>query len=909
MYSSMKALVVILVMLLTLSGCGDLLGKKVVKRELDSSQFEVQCELNLDEFSNILNRNISSQIRCLGENLNFFIRIVKSGKPGYLSRVQLQKYLEDFRPDVKPEMITALKAVFDLGHLITGDDPDYISKDTVDKVIEFALVFNREVALHHGQLFQNDGPASYELHRNHRERISNANLTIIESFRKVFNYNRPSIHALNIVDLLKSFSTDSTAADINKVIQVLFVKKLIIGGEEKVITNLELERLINNFDRLVLIVFDVVRYKYINLNQEYIFQMLNTDVANLESIINYGNIDRREETLFKVDQLLNGLKLYIPKEDLDIEKFEDVIYKVKTIAMKGERNTVKGKDLDNLFSHAKTLLNRGILFHRIYKHLEEQMNDPRPVSETIDFNEYENTYSQNIEEVRKFKRIATDYRFMRGSERSIFYVNGSKRDAEGMVEIALFEYIIKVVLSEYGKPTTYKRPGDYPKPGEDPRSEFSITQFPFRELVKDFKKALEEMDLISKRKAFSTADNISLLGTLFQYQSDDNEMMDTNEATEFFVSLFASINIADDMHNYMVAQGCARDKFDRIESDCFKQKFWKSLCAVHKRDKKEYSYRDNFPFMFKYLKAPENCEDIPEDVEGTLTKQFLDTAILASRSCHYFDQGTPAKPNPNPKEAIPYSEGDMMTIMLAIMHTETTILRWDTNFNNFMDADEVDKAYSVYKGALSGFLVSQPVIIQKLHKQIYQYMIKYEKVPDAANFKSVWHFVKFLISFKWKSSAQRKTMVGILNVIGEQTRIQNEKDPAVPKFLCEWLRDPENGIPDEDEMPLVKQAVLKDVKLTATTNKILGLSPALQEKLKAELEQFVDDMLVNEVEDINDIKQSNLRKLFKEISKNPDQMKEINIALSEGTDVQKIGLAVSTIFHEEFKMGEASSAR
>src|SRR5690606_38863733 len=112
----------------------------------------------------------------------------------------------DFRPDVKPEVVSALGAVFQISHLITGEDPNYISKDSVDKVINFALVFNHEAALNFGPIFQNDKPVSYALHQSQRDIVSIANKTIIQSLRKIFNPNRNGdIHKIDIVELLKSF--------------------------------------------------------------------------------------------------------------------------------------------------------------------------------------------------------------------------------------------------------------------------------------------------------------------------------------------------------------------------------------------------------------------------------------------------------------------------------------------------------------------------------------------------------------------------------------------------------------------------------------------------------------------------------------------------------------------------------
>jgi hypothetical protein len=136
-----------------------------------------------------------------------------------------------------------------------------------------------------------------------------------------------------------------------------------------------------------------------------------------------------------------------------------------------------------------------------------------------------------------------------------------------------------------------------------------------------------------------------------------------------------------------------------------------------------------------------------------------------------------------------------MTIMLAMIHVETTILRWDENANNFMDSGEVDKAYSIYAPALDGFLKDKNPIIKKLKKQIYQYMIKYEKVPDEKDFGSIMKFVKFLLSFKKDSPADRKTIASILVAIGKE----NEKSPTAPRFNCNLLRDPDN-IPRENQV-------------------------------------------------------------------------------------------------------------
>ena len=135
-----------------------------------------------------------------------------------------------------------------------------------------------------------------------------------------------------------------------------------------------------------------------------------------------------------------------------------------------------------------------------------------------------------------------------------------------------------------------------------------------------------------------------------------------------------------------------------------------------------------------------------------------------------------------------------MSVFLAMMHIETTIIRWDVrHHNNFMDSDEVMDAYTIYSPALDGFLVKMPPLVQRLKKQIYQFLVKYEKVPDAKEFSSLFKFARFLLSFNKEAPANRKTIASILVTIGE--------NGTPSAFDCSLLRNPDE-IP-EDYAPTI----------------------------------------------------------------------------------------------------------
>ena len=772
----------LLLALLTLMGCGDLLGNRKVTKELSTTQFQANCTLDVDQFGKILHENIGSQIRCLGENLNLFIRVVESPRPGYMGRTALEAYLKKNRPEFKPEMIKALKAVYDLNFLITGDDPENISKANVDQLINFALIFNEQASLNFGPIFESTDPVTYARHQNHRERVEVAAMTIVSELRKIYNPNRNgAIHSMNIVDLLNSFTTEENSEAIEKVKKILFAKTVLIGGEKEVITHVELERLLLTLHRFTVVALDAVRYKYVKLVQAELVDLLKNDVDVFIDIVINGLMGNRDNvTLLSTNDVKEAAKLFISSDTLDISKFDVLINEAKRIFMGGNVEDVTGLDLKRLLSHAKSLLQTGTMYYKIWERYKIPLESRQPV--TIDFSDYISTITDPTQkaDVRNFSRIVKKYRFFTGEAMTATYARDRYRNADGVFQVALFEYLLTEVARAYGKPSPNETVGGY-----------SLSAPQVLGIVTKFETELIEMGLILPQRAQNIADNISLLGTLFQYQSDNNGLLDVNEATEFFLSLFSATSMASELMDFYKTKmgtdpACSFDEHERISPQCFRNHFFQGMCE---------NYRGYFPLMFQSLGNPAKCEDLaPVEVSttfnNTVADEYLKVSVSAARSCNFYTDGK--------KEEIFFSEGDIMTILMVMMHTETTTLRWDDpqfggNANNIMDAYEVDTAYSIYSPALDGFLESMPSIVKKFKKQIYQYLIKYEKVPDQKEFKSIWQFVKFLLSFNKKAPATRKTLASVLTAIGEQNKILNP--PKDPNF-CNYLRNPET-IPRE----------------------------------------------------------------------------------------------------------------
>ncbi len=753
--------------LVLVSGCGDLKKNNVVAQELENSQLKLECELDIDAFKNILEVNISSAIGCLDKTLDLFIRVVETDRPGSLSLDALNKFLLRYRTDIKPEDMKMITAVFDINHLIFGDSRNYISKENKNKIIDLAYTFNKEASKNF-ELFKcndevNPGcdklEVPYLVHKQQLERISISANIIAKKLRDIFNPNRNGeIHRLDIINLLENFSTESSRDSIEKAKKLLFAKRLLVGGYKEEITHEEFYRLIYNMPKMIQVSFDLIRFKNIDIDQKSIFDLFSNDLTYVEEVI-FSNVlgNRDEETLFELNELITGLSALLKPEEFNVKTYTPIIFEVKRLFMGGGQELVKGKDLKTLLAHGREVVTQGQVIHQVYEHynnvLLSRSKVDIPVKDIVlHFPNFKREHLEN------FSRIVSNYRYFKGTFDSPYYSNSYYRNAAGVGEIAIFEYLIKIVAKAYGHET----------PGALGGYSFELDEV--TGIINKFQDFLYEEGIVLPTRDAKTAETVTLMGSLFQYQSNKNKMLDVNELTEFAISLFAGDKVGKKLSAGLL-DVCSVDKFDRIDPTCYKKNFFQKLCET------SGTY---YPRLIEWLGMDiKNCSAY---VPTEIATAYLNRTIEAARSCNNYSDGA--------KEEIPFSSGDGMSIFTAMLNIESTMSRYDVRTNNnVMDKDEVMDAYEIYGPAIEGFINKMTGIelflAKQLKREIYLYLIKNEKVPSGVELLK---FVAF--DFRKKAPATRKTIASILVNIAAQ----GEPDP----FECKWMRTP-NHIPRNQE--------------------------------------------------------------------------------------------------------------
>ena len=758
------------------TGCGDLfMGEKA---ENEVSLNALSCDLDTEAFSKILSHNIESDIVCLQQSIHSFIELVKTDRPGYISEKVLTKFISSGPLDLGGEdIIPLVEGLFDLTKLILGGDRGYISKNDFDRLIAFLIEFNKNIYPLY-DIFTNDKELNWADYDRNRK-IARKQLAIIsQEVRLLLDLNRGSLDRLEIDKFLARFFKDDLAMA-QKIQSLMFLKRLFLGGENMELTHVELEDALVKLPELGEVAYDLVKvgsFGFYDNARVMIDKIYLKDIATFKRNLYFE--DGAYEAMFTVYDLINAVeKMEIDTFGIEVGKYIKEILAVKKAVLGSGGEFFSSTEIYTLLHHLTEILDEGSFFFRVYDFYAEELNSREPLSN--DFSGFEVNNSREEMFLAHFSEIAANYRFYKGSFLSPYYSFEHFRNPLGFLEIGAFEYLIKLVMAEYGQPSPQARGG------------YHMTLDQTAQVVEEIKVFLRDQGIINIGKSQggevqSVANNVVLMSTLFQYQSDgcgDYVCMEVPEINEFLMGLLTAVNIKDFFTEEMLRL-CAdqTDLYERIYPECFRRNFINVLNADIPGEGKSLS--DYMPLLSSYL--VQMTDDLPPGTPPTESKDymnFITTTEGFTRSCMYYDDAE--------TDQVPLRANDAFAVFAGMLNIESTMMKFDVNQNNILDGfgvgtdnEVVTAYYSTYEGAIQALVEQQAgPLFTRLSRPIFQYLIKYGKVPEASG-RSIWEFIKFLIRFNYQADADRATIANILKILGEQNGGDN-------KFKCEeCMRDP-----------------------------------------------------------------------------------------------------------------------
>lgn len=761
----MKIFILSFGFILILTSCGDLFTKK--KKEIVSNQFAT-CKLDTQALSNIFVQNIKGDIYCLEENLNLFMNVVRSDNPGTLSLKELKIYLTKNIKDIDPDILKAIPAIFDINALLFDDERTYISRANVKKLINFFIALNEEsVEKNLYNHFLDDKSISYSEHLKRRHLIYTAAFNLSKVLENALSQSRERKISINIKSFLEYFRTDKNSKDIDDLIDFVFVKRMILGGSKEMLTDEELKSFVTKMSDIAKVLYDVKNFNHIVYKEDELADKLRTYRADIISLENILFAKRgQNESMFTMTDLRKALS-QINEDVAYYMKYDELLKKIKDVYLGSNSEVVSSSEIYRLFDHLSYLVEQSEYFHYLFEENRNVLNKGIAVDLTAKLSSESFLTDRQKEYSLNFARITKNYRYYKGESYIPSFTHEVKRTSKGIIEISVYEYLIKLAAMKYG---SYKG------------GEYLLSQDDVNSVLYEYKQILIDEGFVDEAHIKSTGETITLLTTLFQNQSNGDSYMSVPELTEFGMSLLSAFNLASDLRVALRNSQAPECKTYRkngevqevFSTDCFRKEFPSFLSEMTVDDKPVNAFLKKFNSYFHG-----NDMGVEEQVH------FLKKAETFSRQCTVYNDGV----------EVPMKIGDLFVIFGGLLNLEQTYLRFDKDNSNILTPNELEDAYSIYKTAVEA-LVPTKILKNQIAKNMYLYLIKYKTVPDIEDVKNFKDFLRaareggkfaaFALGFKGPKhvDAKRETIAAILQVLG----VMSPEAKANP-YDCEALRD------------------------------------------------------------------------------------------------------------------------
>lgn len=690
----------------SLTACGYVTDKPVADATVFQSSELQSCVIDVAQLNNIFKTNQAEQIRCLEENFLQFSKLVRSRSSEAVNEDELSSFVTKFFKGQSESIINGLNLIFQLNMILLKDDSSKITNKNISPLFNFLIEINKEAVVINETLKIMNNPLNqsrfWELKNKFSDSVDRFSKATIQIINKTPGLEQNlNIRKFVIESTSKLSDLKVTDEDIDTFI---FVKKMLIGGDSETISSYELRDLIVKLPRILDLFFDayyVQKENFKSDNDQALFY-LNL-VKEAKNIIRFN---QENFTLFKIKNGLDLAKFFI--NDYDSKSFVSSIENLKSHFIKGERNLFTLRDLDVTIGMALDFFEKIYYNSTTYDYPENfKILNSNTEIKKFPFKkipEHEIFSTKRLKELHEsFADTAISFRYFRNKiSGSTIYDTKIQRNKFGFMEVNIAKWISTKLLMSYG----------HLNPSQKENNEWQISMDEFSAFLLDTKPILEKMGLwTTSFKTFSR--NAVLLADLFQEQSNGNQNIDVNEATEYLGMLLTAINLSDKLSNKLVEK-CSpivsnNDK--AFDANCFNDHFYDFLLN-------DLNYKESLPRLYQYIHSvpSEEALDYLKGVEGF------------------------ARDDNRPE--VPINKRNSTLIIGALLNIETTFVRFDKNSDNILDYDELTEAFQIYKAAIIS-LANLDADKEKYAKSIFMYMASKMEIPKTGSFIQDIKFASF----------------------------------------------------------------------------------------------------------------------------------------------------------------------
>ncbi len=370
--------IVILSLALGVTSCGFYSDEPVEDQSIyRPDNLEAKCKLNTDQFGQILDQDISSQISCLEENFRQFLLFVRTDVPDSVGSTELERFIEKFFRANSETMIKSLGLLFELNTILLRDEVGQISRDSIDPLFKLLIIANREavtITKVIREITKEGNEARFwELREELKasiERFSSSTSSILTSTGKVPRALDIRKFILDLNDRLEDFDVDPETVDC-----MLFLKRLFVGGDKGIITSTEVETLIKKFPKMIMVAIDLFFTKERNFDSKNNrLRFYSEKVAEVEKLL--APVPKNE-VLFSTSDIFKIIDTFAG-DDFDFDTYRGLIYGFKEHLVGGGREDYNFGHLLNVFAFLKIGL-EGVMVINTYNEASDTAKNSKDI--------------------------------------------------------------------------------------------------------------------------------------------------------------------------------------------------------------------------------------------------------------------------------------------------------------------------------------------------------------------------------------------------------------------------------------------------------------------------------------------------------------------------------------------------
>lgn len=687
---------IVIIPALLLASCGYVSDKPVQNIDVYKTDELQTCKIDVSKLGEIFTADQKEQIRCLQENFVQFTKYVRAKHPGAITEAELGIFVKKFFTDQSDAIVKGLSLIFQLNMILLKDEADRISHSKITPLFELLVQVNQEAVILTNIIKAMDDVKNQKDFWLLRTKFNESTERFAKSAVGVIE-NAPGIEQkLNMRAFIRDMSKKigDHEIDDDTIDSFIYLKKVLVGGDEEVLTTNELKSVILKLPRIMGLVFDVYYVKGENFRSKA--EEIKFYLEATRNVYHSIQFDQTDFELMNSKQLVSLAEKIL--KNYDVESFKPSIEALKQRFIGGKKDSVTLKDVQTVMEMVHDFLEKLYFNHLTYddKKNKEILSKPEAISNipyrVLDGYELFPNKVRLAQLFASFTDTAINFRYFRDySNGSATYDTNILRNKDGFIEVNLAKWVSWKLLKAYGH--------------LDAKGEMQLSMDEFSKFLLDAKPLLEEFKLWSPN--FTTfSRNAVLLADLFQQNSNGDQLININEATEYIGMLLTAVEVSGKFNQTLTA-ACdpgINSEDPVFEADCFNNNFYEVILS-------KLGYEKSFPRLDTYFKTAPKAEslDYLKGVEGF------------------------ARDNNAP--GVPIGRRDATLILGAMINIESTFIRFDSNKDNIIDYDELSIAFLTYRSSIISLAGLKPEQ-EKYAKAIFLYMASRMEIPKTGTWFS-----------------------------------------------------------------------------------------------------------------------------------------------------------------------------